>query len=109
MIDETIIVKNEDKTILVEEVIADVQHNETVEVVKVGVSNPTVVRSQSAFPAIGEDNKELNHANLHGRYTSKQHNISSIEGLRAELDIIEELQPIYSDKKQYADYYMWHD
>ena len=47
------------------------------------------------------------HDNLAGRDAPDQHPITSITGLRVELDQIEALQTVYSDKKQQADYYMW--
>ena len=47
------------------------------------------------------------HDNLAGRDEPDQHPITSITGLRTELDQIEALQTVYSDKKQQADYYMW--
>lgn len=49
------------------------------------------------------------HSNLGGRDATDQHPITSITGLRAELDTIESLQTVYSDQKQQADYYKWYD
>lgn len=45
----------------------------------------------------------------HNASNPNQHTIGAITGLREELDNIKALQTIYSDKKQQADYYMWHD
>jgi hypothetical protein len=51
----------------------------------------------------------LNHALLNNREISDAHPITAITGLREELDSIEALQTIYSDKKGNADYYEWAD
>ena len=48
------------------------------------------------------------HYSLYGREDPNQHPIKAIEGLRQELDQIEALQTVYSDKKQQADYYLWY-
>lgn len=45
----------------------------------------------------------------HNASNPNQHTIGAITGLREELDSIKALQTVYSDKKQQADYYMWHD
>lgn len=61
-----------------------------------------------AFPALeGDDN--YNHALLNNREINDAHPITAITGLREELNSIEALQTIYSDKKGNADYYEWAD
>lgn len=67
------------------------------------------IEVDNAFPAIGEPNERLNHALLNGREFDDQHPISSITGLRDELNKIESLQTIYSDGKGFAQYYLWED
>lgn len=52
---------------------------------------------------------EFNHALLTNREIHDAHPITAITGLREELDSIEALQTIYSDKKGNADYYEWAD
>lgn len=49
------------------------------------------------------------HYSLSGRDEADQHPISSITGLRSELDEIQSLKTVYSDKKNYANYYLWQD
>ena len=88
---------------------SQIESEETVEIVEISASEPIAIDSQEAFPALGEDNEKLNHAILYGRDTLDQHPITSITGLRKELNVIESLQTIYSDKKQQANYYMWQD
>lgn len=67
------------------------------------------IESNKAFPAQGQSNEQMNHALMYGRDLSDQHPITAITGLRHELDEVESLQVVYSDKKQQADYYLWHD
>jgi hypothetical protein len=64
------------------------------------------IQMQEAFPAT-EGNTSYNHALLNNREIHDAHPITSITGLREELDSIEALQTIYSDKKGNADYYEW--
>lgn len=61
---------------------------------------------QEAFPA-SAINTSYNHALLNNREINDAHPISSITGLRAELDYIKALKTVYSDKKGNADYYEW--
>lgn len=51
----------------------------------------------------------LNHALLNNREIHDAHPITAITGLREELDSIEALQTIYSNKWGNADYYAWAD
>ena len=66
------------------------------------------IEMSEAFPASGEDDA-LNHALLNHRELNDAHPITAITGLREELNSIEALQTIYSDKKGNADYYEWAD
>lgn len=50
-----------------------------------------------------------NHSALLNRDAPSQHPISAIEGLRAELDKIEELKTVVSNSKGFAQYHMWSD
>lgn len=73
-------------------------------------SSPEVVDVEifEAFqaPTAGD---EFNHALLTNREIHDAHPITAITGLREELDSIEALQTVYSDKKGNADYYEWAD
>ena len=61
-----------------------------------------------AFQAPTADDS-FNHALLTNREIHDAHPITAITGLREELDSIEALQTVYSDKKGNADYYEWAD
>ena len=87
----------------------DVQIEETIEIIEVSNPETYTIETDSAFPSLGEGNEELKHQLLNGRELSDQHPISAITGLREELDNIQALQTVYSDKKQVADYYEWED
>ena len=79
---------------------------QTIEVFEEDVS---VVESDNAFSPIGEPNELLRHTLLTEREADDQHPITAITGLRAELDEIEKLKTVYSDKKNHANYYQWED
>lgn len=53
----------------------------------------------------GADGKT--HSGLPDRHGANQHLITSITGLREELDKIEKLKTVYSDKVGFANYYKW--
>ena len=86
----------------------DVTTEEVIRVVEVDEAEGYDVEMAEAFPATS-DNPAYNHALLNNREIPDAHPISAITGLRAELDSIEALQTIYSDKKGIADYYEWAD
>ena len=79
------------------------------EIIEVEGTELYTVDSYNAFSALGEPNEQLRHQLLNGRDMSDQHPITAITGLRDELNSIEALQTVYSDKKQIADYYKWED
>lgn len=83
--------------------------DDLVEIQVIGLDEEELVEidSDPAFAALGEPNEQLNHSLLYNRDDPEQHPITSITGLRTELDAIEALQIVYSDKKQQANYYMW--
>lgn len=110
MEEEVIIVGQEDNVIKIEEdASSGIEIKEYVESVTVDAEKPISVGAENAFPPLGEDNADLNHSKLYGRDLPNQHPIYAVEGLREELDAIESLQTVYSDKKQQANYYMWQD
>ena len=59
--------------------------------------------------SVVSNNVAVRHSTLEDRFTKDQHLITSITGLREELDNIEALQTVYSDSRQQADYYKWQD
>jgi hypothetical protein len=86
-----------------------VQIDETIQVIEFDDVRPFEIETDDAFAALGEPNAQLRHSLLTERENLNQHPIIAIEGLRQELDDIEALKIVYSDKKQQADYYLWHD
>ena len=82
---------------------------QTVEIIEVDDIETYDIDSEVAFPALGERNEKLKHELWSGRDFPDQHPITAITGLREELDNLEALQTIFSDKKQIADYYRWED
>ena len=67
------------------------------------------IAMDEAFAPIGQLNSELNHAVLNNRDIPNQHPITAIEGLREELNNIENLKTEYSDEMGFANYYPWED
>lgn len=82
---------------------------ETVDVIEVFHGDTYTIDSDQAFPALGESNENLKHQLLNGRELADQHPITSITGLRDELDDIESLKAVYSNKRNQANYYLWED
>ena len=99
--------ENNQNTIDIEENISDVPHEETIQIIEVDEPEIYNIDSDEAFSSLGEQNEQLNHSLMHGRDLPNQHPISAITGLRQELDNIESLKTVESDKKGYANYYMW--
>ena len=52
---------------------------------------------------------EFNHSLLLNRDQADQHTIDSVTGLREELDSIVALGPVYSDRVNHAEYFLWKD
>lgn len=92
----------------ISEVQDDITVEEIVPVIEVTDVETFDIEVSEAFPAYAEIDA-LNHAILNNRELRDQHPITAITGLREELDSIEALQTIYSDKKGNADYYEWAD
>lgn len=87
----------------------DIEVIETVDVIEVDESEPYVIDTLDAFPALGEDNENLKHSLLNGRELADQHPITAITGLQEELNEIERLKTVYSDERNQANYYLWED
>ena len=100
---------NMEEMIEVAELSDPVLSQEVVEFVEVVEDDIYDIELDYAFPAVGEANEQNRHDNLMGRDEPDQHIITSISGLRDELDSIESLQTFYSDKRGRADYYLWID
>lgn len=94
-------------------VISDEQEHigieETVEVIEVFDVPTYEIDTMEAFSALGEPNEGLKHQLLNGKELPDQHPITAITGLREELDDIESLKTVYSDKRYQANYYLWED
>ena len=80
---------------IIEPIVIDIQEEEIIE-----------VEVTEAFPSAANG---ITHDSLPDRNLSGAHVITAIEGLRDELDEIERLKTVYSDKKNNADYYEWAD
>lgn len=96
------IVENEVST---EDLGQTINIEEEIKVVEVEATEEIEIEIEEAVGWISGDGTK--HYNLAGRDEPDQHPISAIIGLRSELDNIEALQTVYSDKKQQADYYLW--
>ena len=92
----------------VTEVEKEVTVEEIMPVIEVAEVESYEIEMLEAFPAL-EGDDGYNHALLNNREVNDAHPISAITGLRAELNAIEALQTVYSDKKGNADYYEWAD
>lgn len=79
-----------------------------VQIIEMSETPEYAISLPEAFPSLTSDSMN-NHALLNNRELSDQHPISAITGLRAELDIIESLKTVYSDKVGIANYYEWAD
>lgn len=87
-----------------EEVIVE----EVMPVIEITETEGYDIEMQEAFPSLEADNS-YNHALLHNRELKDAHPIIAITGLREELDEIESLKTIYSDKHNVANYYKWNN
>lgn len=86
---------------------SDIETEETVDVVEIESSTDEDIVVEEMAGWVGGDNTK--HYSLAGRDEQNQHPIGAITGLRAELDEIERLKPVYSDKTNIANYYEWKD
>ena len=77
------------------------------EIAEIEVAEEIEVEIDESVAWTGGDN--MRHYSLYGRDEADQHPISAITGLRDELNEIESLKTVYSDKTGFANYYKWHD
>jgi predicted nucleic acid-binding Zn-ribbon protein len=111
MEEEKIIIYNEENsydTVVVENT-DEIIYDETIQIIEIDEPELFTVGTDEAFASSGGQNPQLNHALLHNRDLPDQHTIRSITGLREELDEIESLKTVESDKRGCANYYMWKD
>lgn len=112
MEDEKIIIYNEENNYESVDVIENTDgiiYDETIQLVEINEPELFTVGVDNAFASTGQQNKQLNHALLHNRDITDQHPIVAITGLREELDGIHALKTVESNKRGYANYYMWKD
>ena len=93
--------------VLAEDLEQNVEAEESVEVVEVETVEEIDVGIDEAVGWVGGDSTR--HYSLYGRDEPDQHPITAITGLREELNDIEALGVVYSDKRNQADYYLWED
>lgn len=93
--------------VLAEDLEQNVEVEESVEVVEVETVEEIDVGIDEAVGWVGGDSTR--HYSLYGRDEPDQHPITAITGLREELNDIEALGVVYSDKRNQADYYLWED
>lgn len=103
VIDSEVIEKN----IVVEESEQDVAAEVAMEAVEVEPAEEIVIDVDESIGWVGGDSAK--HYSLIGRSEPDQHPISAITDLRAELDEIERLKTVYSDKIGIANFYKWHN
>jgi hypothetical protein len=85
----------------------DITTEEIVETIEVNSAETIEIEIDEATGWVGGDSDR--HYSLLGRNDPNQHEIKAITGLREELDEIERLKTIYSDKYNVANYYEWDD
>ena len=78
---------------------------ETTDVVEVEPIEQIVIEMEESVGWVGGDGGR--HYGLLGRDERNQHPITAITGLREELDNLEKLQTVFSDKYNHANYYKW--
>ena len=91
----------------VEDVEQNIETEETMETVEVEDAEEITIEMDEAIGWVGGDSTK--HYSLAGRDEDNQHPISAITGLRAELDKIESLKTVYSDKIGVSNYYAWNE
>lgn len=87
----------------------EITQEEVIEAFAVDETDEAAAETFEAFPALGTSNEQLRHSLLNCRDVPDQHPIVAITGLREELNEIEALGIVYSDKIGQANYYLWND
>ena len=96
-----------ENTVVAEESEQYVASEEVRESIEVEATKEIVIEVEEAIGWTSGDT--TSHYSLTGRDEPNQHPISAISGLRVELDEIERLKTVYSDKHNIANYYEWKD
>ena len=96
-----------DVNVTIEDEIYDVEPKETVDVIEAEMPETIEIEIEESIGWVGGDSER--HYSLLGRDERDQHPITAITGLREELDNIEALDVVHSDKRHQADYYLWKD
>lgn len=91
----------------IEDLDANLEIEETVEIVEVEPIEEIDIEMDESIGWVGGDNTR--HYSLYGRDEADQHPITAITGLREELNDIEALDVVYSDERNQANYYLWQD
>lgn len=105
--DEELINLDENIEIYTEDIEQDIESEEIVEVVEVEAVEEVEIDVDETVGWVGGDSTR--HYSLYGREEPDQHPITSITGLREELNDIEALDVVYSNERNQADYYLWKD
>ena len=85
----------------------DISTKETVEIVEIESTEEIEIEVDESIGWVGGDSTK--HYSLLGRNDPNQHEIKAITGLREELDKIQALKTVYSDKINISNYYAWND
>ncbi len=104
MDEELITLENEDIT-KQEGADQSIEVETAIDSIEVGPIEEIDIEMEDSMGWVGGDSTR--HYSLVDRDEADSHPIKAITGLREELNQIEALQTVYSDKKQQADYYMW--
>ena len=91
----------------VEDLEQSIEIKETVETIEIETVEEIDIEMDEAVGWVGGDSTR--HYSLYGRDEANQHPITAITGLREELNDIEALDIVYSNKRNQANYYLWED
>ena len=107
MDEELTLLEDENLEIYTEDLRQDVESEEIIEVVEVEAVEEVDIEVDESVGWVGGDSTR--HYSLYGREEPDQHPITSITGLREELNDIEALGVVYSNERNQANYYLWED
>lgn len=93
--------------IVIEDEEYDIATEENIETIEIEPAEEIEIEIDEAMGWAGGDNRR--HYSLLDRNDPNQHEIKAITGLREELNEIERLKTVYSDKINVANYYEWED
>lgn len=96
-----------DTNVTIEDEEYDVPVSDDIETVEAEMPETIEIEIEESIGWVGGDSTR--HYSLYGRDEPDQHPITAITGLREELDNIEALGVVYSDRKNQANYYLWKD